>query len=217
MLPEPKIILTGLAIGFVMSAPIGPVNILVIQRAIQHGLRGGIVAGLGAVLGDGLIACIAAFGITAVTAVIAANDSAIRLIGGIVLLLFGWRMLRTPPAAAGAEAAATDERGLLWLVPQTLALTLTNPGAVLGMLALYGSTGAALGIDGYGEAATFVACVMTGALTWWVVLSLLVGRFQSRLVAGSVARINAVAGVLLMAFGALIIAGLVLRLVGQSY
>lgn len=210
VLPDPKIVLTGLTIGFLMSAPIGPVNILVIQRAIQHGLRGGFAAGLGSVLGDGLMAFVAAFGLTTVTATITANHVAIRLIGGIVLMVFGWRLLSSTPAELPASEVPAPERNLLWLVPQTFVLTLTNPGAVLGMLALYGSAGTALGIDRMAEALIFVTGAMLGALTWWLVLSVLVVRFQQRLVAGSMARVNMFAGALLMAFGALLIGDVLL-------
>ena len=55
-----QLVLAGVAIGVLMAAPIGPVNVLVIQRAVARGFWGGLAAGIGAVLADGLLAAIAA-------------------------------------------------------------------------------------------------------------------------------------------------------------
>ena len=63
LLPNPLIVPVGVIIGILVSAPVGPVNVLCIQRAIERGFWGGIAAGLGAMLGDGLIALCAALGV----------------------------------------------------------------------------------------------------------------------------------------------------------
>ena len=55
------------------------------------------VAGLGAVLGDGGHAAIAAFGVTAISDTIENHIGAIQLVGGIVLIGFGSNSaFRTP-------------------------------------------------------------------------------------------------------------------------
>ena len=60
LLPHPLTIPVGIVVGLLVAAPVGPVNVLCIQRALERGALGGIAAGLGAVLGDGLIALLAA-------------------------------------------------------------------------------------------------------------------------------------------------------------
>ena len=62
-----QLVLAGISIGVLMAAPIGPVNVLVIQRAVAGGFWAGLAAGIGAVLGDGLLAAIAAFSVTAIS------------------------------------------------------------------------------------------------------------------------------------------------------
>ena len=57
----------GLIIGVLIAAPVGPVNIVCIQRTLERGFWGGFAAGLGAVLADGLIATIAAYGASAIS------------------------------------------------------------------------------------------------------------------------------------------------------
>ncbi len=45
-LPNPLIIPVGIFIGILVAAPVGPVNVLCIQRAIERGVWGGVAAGL---------------------------------------------------------------------------------------------------------------------------------------------------------------------------
>ena len=78
-----------------MAAPIGPVNVLVIQRAVAGGFWAGLAAGLGAVLGDGVLAAIAAFSVTAISDVMAAYSGAIQFVGGLLLIVFGVALLLT--------------------------------------------------------------------------------------------------------------------------
>lgn len=54
LIPNPLLIPVGIVIGILVAAPVGPVNVLCIQRAVERGFWGGVAAGLGAVLGDGL-------------------------------------------------------------------------------------------------------------------------------------------------------------------
>ena len=165
MIGGPELILTGLGIGLIVAAPVGPVNVLCIQRALERGFWGGLAAGLGAVIGDGLIALFAAFGITAITGAIAAHKPLIKVIGGGVLVLFGLKLFFTRPTLNGNGQARSNAGGnMLLTIPQTFFLTITNPGAVLGMLGIFGSLGTALGgIEDYDEALIVVAAIMVGS------------------------------------------------------
>jgi LysE type translocator. len=53
------IIIKGLFIGFLSSAPMGPVGMLCIQRTLNEGKKQGLITGLGAAVGDMLIALLA--------------------------------------------------------------------------------------------------------------------------------------------------------------
>ena len=55
-----QLVVSGLIIGVLIAAPVGPVNIVCIQRTLERGFWGGFAAGVGAVLADGLIATVAA-------------------------------------------------------------------------------------------------------------------------------------------------------------
>ncbi len=208
-----QLVLAGIGIGLLVSAPIGPVNVLVIQRAVAGGFWAGLAAGIGAVIGDGLLAAIAAFSVTAISDAMSAYSGWIKLIGGVLLIGFGLTLLITRPVLTipvGQKSHLLEHTGI---IPQTFFLTVTNPGAVLGMAALIGGLGSLIGgLNTYLEALLLVAAVMGGSLLWWLGLSELIATIRHRLTEGRLKLINRIAGAVLIAFGLiLLIDGFVLR------
>ncbi|HWA30040.1 MAG TPA: hypothetical protein VG867_03025, partial [Rhizomicrobium sp.] len=61
------LIVSGIVIGLIAAAPIGPVNLICIRRTLAFGPLNGFMAGLGAAFGDGLFAAVIGFGVTAVS------------------------------------------------------------------------------------------------------------------------------------------------------
>ncbi|HWM31670.1 MAG TPA: LysE family transporter, partial [Methyloceanibacter sp.] len=174
MLSTVQLVLAGIGIGILMSAPIGPVNILVIQRAVSRGFWGGLAAGLGAVAGDGLLAAIAAFSVTAIADVMMTYAGWIQFIGGALLVAFGLALLFASPAMItplGEKSHLGEHAGI---IPQTFFLTITNPGAVLGMAAMIGGFSALIGGINHLQALLLLVSVMGGSLLWWLGLSELI-------------------------------------------
>ena len=60
------LILKGLLVGIIASAPMGPVGILCIQRTMQKGRAYGIVTGAGAALSDIIYALMTGLGMSLV-------------------------------------------------------------------------------------------------------------------------------------------------------
>ena len=202
MLSGIQLVLAGLGIGVLMAAPIGPVNVLVIQRAVSRGFWGGLAAGLGAVIGDGVLAAIGAFSIAAISDVMVAYGDTIQTVGGLLLLGFGLALLLCRPVLM----TPVDERSHLFehagIIPQTFLLTVTNPGAILGVAAMIGGLGSLIGgLNTNLEALILVAAVMGGSLLWWLGLSELIATIRHKLTEGRLKLINRVAGFILFAFG----------------
>jgi len=197
-----QLVLAGLGIGLLVAAPIGPVNVLVIQRAVARGFWGGLAAGLGAVIGDGLLAAIAAFSITAISSAMFAYSFWIKLIGGVLLVGFGVALFFARPAMTipvGQKSHLLEHAGI---IPQTFFLTITNPGAILGVAALIGGLGSLIGgLNTYLEALLLVGAVMGGSLLWWLGLSELIATIRHKLTENRLKLINRVAGLVLFAFG----------------
>ncbi len=91
---EPILFVKGLIIGFAMAVPIGPAGILCIRKTLAEGRSRGLIVGLGAATADMLCGSIAAFGLTFVLDVIAAQQFWLRLVGGGLMLFLGIRTLR---------------------------------------------------------------------------------------------------------------------------
>ncbi len=207
LIPNLLIIPVGAIMGVLVAAPVGPVNVLCIQRAIERGFWGGVAAGLGAVLGDGLIALFAALGVGALSNLVDHYRTAIEFIGGIALAAFGLKLYFTEPRIEPPRADARPEslKDFVWDIPQTFFLTITNPGAVLGMLAIFGGVSSFVKVQSYVDALTMVAAIMGGSLAWWIFLSNLIGRYRHKLNASRLRSVNRVAGVVLVVFGALLV------------
>lgn len=217
LLPNPLIIPVGVVIGILVAAPVGPVNVLCIQRAIERGFWGGIAAGLGAMFGDGFIALCAALGVGAITGAVEYHRMTIQVVGGLVLIAFGLKLYSATPRfvpAVAEEGRSETLRDFVWDIPQTFLLTITNPGAVLGLFAIFGGVSTFVEVESYVDALTIVAAVMAGSLAWWVGLSHLIGRFRHLLTAGRLRLINQITGLLLSGFGVLLVGEVILKRIG---
>lgn len=218
LFPNPLILPVGLIIGILVAAPVGPVNILCIQRSVERGTLGGIAAGLGAVLGDGLIALFAAMWVGAVTGAVERYRDLIQLAGGLALIVFGVALSISRPRLEPAAAAGGGEwgafRGYLWDAPKTFLLTITNPGAVLGLIAIFGGVSSFVEVRSNVEALAMVAAIMCGSMLWWLTLALLVGRIRHHIDQRRIGVINRVAGSALTGFGLILIGELAAKAAG---
>ena len=212
MLSGIQLVLAGLGIGVLMAAPIGPVNVLVIQRAVARGFWGGLAAGIGAVLGDGLLAAIGAFSVAAISDAMMAYGNVIQLVGGLLLLGFGLALLLRQPVMTTPPEERSHLLDHIGIIPQTFILTVTNPGAVLGMAAMIGGLGSIIGgLNTNLEALILVVSVMGGSLLWWLGLSELIATIRHKLTDSRLKLINRIAGVILFGFGIALIAEISFR------
>src|SRR5690242_16206394 len=156
----------GLAIGFCIAAPVGPIGVLCIRRSLAEGRWIGLVTGLGAATADAAYGAVAAFGLTAMSGFLVAQRAWLALAGAVFLCYLGIRTIISKPAAAAARAAAA---GMSAAYASTLFLTLTNPMTILSFAAVFASIGLAVPPD-YFSAGLMVAGVFTGSALWWLLL-----------------------------------------------
>lgn len=202
-------LLVGVVIGIVTSAPVGPVNIMTIRHAALRGWREGVVVGSGAVLADALYAGVAIFSISAVTQFIEGHADWIKLAGALLLTGFGLRIMMTHPHIENTEHEGMQGMGRD--AAAAFLMTLTNPGAVLGFIAIIGGLGhwRPEPEDHVGNLA-MVLGVALGALSWWCMISALVARYSSKIDDAWLERANRIAGILLLIFALTVFADLFL-------
>src|SRR4051794_35506188 len=92
-----ELLIRGLAAGLIITAPVGPVNVLCVQRTITKGWRSGLFSGLGSAAADTIYPAIAGFSISFIIQFLLREIFWIRLFGGILLIGLGvWYYFRQP-------------------------------------------------------------------------------------------------------------------------
>lgn len=202
------LLLTGIGVGIVFSAPVGPVNILCVQRAFRGGFFSGLAAGLGAATADTFFAAISAFGVTAVSGFVEGHSTWLQAVGGLFLVIFGIRIANAHPHL---EENSPEPASLISTTAATFGMTITNPATVIGFLALFGSLGDLAPHQGdWLGAGFFVLGVAAGAVSWWFAVSALVAVLRDRMTDDTLHRVNRLAGGLLILFGVVMVGRLAL-------
>ena len=196
---DPLLPLRGLALGFAIAAPVGPIGVLCIQRTLRRGRVIGLVTGLGAATADACYGGLAAFGLTALSSLLIGARLWIHLIGGIFLLYLGVRTVFAHPAR---KAAAVRDRGLVGAYTSTLALTLANPATILSFAAVFSGIGVGLmgGRGGFVSAALVTCGIFAGSSLWWLLLSSGVSLLRTRLNENALRWVGVASGAVLIGF-----------------
>src|SRR5271168_2978972 len=118
-----ELFLRGMAAGFAISAPVGPVNVLCVSRTITKGWRAGIVSSVGAAAADTLYGAIAGFSISIVIGFLLREQSQLRQYGGVLLVLLGiWYYFKRPESLLNRAHGSSDHSDFV----TTFLLNLTN-------------------------------------------------------------------------------------------
>lgn len=204
---DSSLLLRGLALGFAIAAPVGPIGVLCIRRTLAQGRAAGLLSGLGAATADAFYGSVAAFGLTAISGLLVSQRTWLGLLGGVFLCYLGARTFLAAPAL---EPASTAPGGLAGSYASTLVLTLTNPMTILSFAAVFAGMGLGAGVGSFGSAALLVAGVFLGSAGWWLALSTGVSMLRGGLSAAGLRWVNRVSGVVIVAFGI----GAILSVVG---
>jgi threonine/homoserine/homoserine lactone efflux protein len=188
-------------IGLSIAAPVGPIGVLCIRRSLAEGARAGFASGLGAASADAVYGSLAAFGLTAVSQYLIEQQSLIRLVGGLILLVVGLRAFLAAPIEpiGGPEPSAAS--GLPAAYASAFALTITNPMTIVSFAAVFAGLGLDVARGDYAAAAVLVLGVFAGSVLWWLTLSSVAGLLRRRIGLGALRWINRASGIVIAVFG----------------
>lgn len=198
--------LRGLAIGFGIAAPVGPIGILCIRRTVADGRAAGFASGLGAATADALYGAVAAFGLTLVSGALVSQRVWLQGVGGVFLCYLGIRTWAAKPAAM--VNASRRAPGLLTAWATTFVLTVANPATILSFAAIFAGLGLGGGAGGYGSASIMVLGVFLGSAFWWLLLSTGVGLLRSAVTPTLLRCVNRGAAAIITLFGLVALLGL---------
>lgn len=192
----------GLAIGILISAPMGPVGILCVQRTLNRGRRVGFFTGVGAAISDLFYCMLTGFGLSFIEEFLHRNQNVIQLAGSIALVAFGIYIFRKNPAKA-LRAPDSPERGSA--VKDLLSgflFTVSNPlilFLIIGLYARFSFLG--VGTQFYHYIGGFAA-ILGGALAWWWIVTYFVNKVRSHFNLRSMWLINKIIAIVIFIFAA---------------
>jgi len=94
-----NIIIGCAAVGIILSAPMGPVGILCVQRTLNKGRDAGFYTGVGAAASDLFYCLLTGLGLSFVTDWIEANVDLLKVIGSAVLIVYAIYLFRHNPTS----------------------------------------------------------------------------------------------------------------------
>jgi threonine/homoserine/homoserine lactone efflux protein len=199
---EPIFFLEGLIIGVLITAPVGPVGILCLNRTLSGGRTAGFVSGLGAVTGDVFYAAVAAYGIRVITSFLSDNSIWFRFAGAVFLAGIGIRVILIRPESPEVHG---KNRSLVEYYISSLIVTATNPVTVLVFGAVFAMLGLGEKGTGISHSSSMVAGITIGAAASWFILSSAVDILRERFRASVLSVFNRVSGALLVGFSFIVV------------
>lgn len=192
--------------AFLLSMPIGPVNLLCIRHTLASGWKVGFVAGLGSATADTIYSMLAAFGVSFIINFLLKEKMFFELGGGLFLCYLGVRTyLHVPKENTTAQIG----RGVLQAYAVAFFLTFSNPASVLSLMAVFAGLGVADQSRNPLSSVTLVLGVFSGASLWWLTLCSIVSLFRNKFTAQGTRWLNRISGILITAIGLFIVAYLV--------
>ncbi len=207
-----EILWKGFIIGIVVSAPLGPVGVLCIQRTLNKGRWYGFVTGLGASFSDIAYALLTGYGMSFVFDYVNKNIFYLQLFGSIMLLAFGIYTFRSNPVHS-IRPVSTNKGSYFHNFITAFAVTLSNPLIIflfIGLFARFAFVSKEVLVF---EAVTGYASIMLGALTWWLGITFFVNRVRRQFNLRGIWILNRVIGTIVMVVSVL---GLVFTIMGES-
>ena len=194
----------AMMIGLAIAAPVGPIGILYIRRAVAGGFTAGFSSGMGAAVADGVYGAIAAFGLIALDRLTGGFGGWEKLAGGAILIWMGTGILRRAGDLRQEAPRLRDHaRGFV----EIFLLTLSNPATILSFLAIFAGLGVSVG-SGIDEKLALIIGVFLGSALWWLTLSGIAAKLRHRLSDVAMKRINWVSGIVICGFAlAALVAG----------
>lgn len=190
-----EIIVKGVVIGIIASAPMGPVGVLCVQRTLNKGRAYGLVTGVGAALSDILYALITGYGLNLLYDVIH-NPTTIywmQLLGAIIMFIFGVHTFRSNPMQ-NARNVSHNKSSLLRNGITGFFITLSNPMIILLFMALFTPFGFVIHEMSLVNQFLGYLSIFGGAMLWWLFITFVVNKLRARFDVRGIWIVNRVIG-----------------------
>lgn len=207
------LVIKGIIIGVVASAPMGPVGILCIQRTLNKGRWYGFITGIGAAFSDIIYAVATGVGMSYVMDFIEnkTNMFYLQLIGSIMLFLFGLYTYRSNPAQS-LRPVSKDKGTLVYNLVTAFGVTFSNPLIVFLFVALFARFAFVVPEHLFQQSVGYLS-IFFGALLWWFALAYVINKVRTSFDVSRIRVFNRIIGAVVMVASAM---GVGMTLMGLS-
>ncbi len=192
-----SILIGCVSIGIILSAPMGPIGILCIQRTLNKGRNSGFFTGVGAAASDLFYCLLVGLGISLVTDFIADHVNILQIIGSIILIVYAVYMIIHNPVSQIKEN--NDQREDYWRDTVTgFLFTLSNPLIMFLIIPLFARFSFPLPEYKFYHIILGYAFIVMGALIWWAVITFFVDKVRTHFNIRSMWLINRIIGSIIL-------------------
>ncbi len=184
MEPYPSLMLSAVALGFAVAAPLGPTGTTAIRQGLVAGAGAAFWIGMGAALTDLAYITATYLGLTPLLLRLPWLTPLLYAVGALMLGRMGlgalreaWRGASVPPSVATpvpASAAARPAGPTHWWTPLLLGITITvvNPATITSWLSIGGAFVAAhlIGVPPLPTAGALLG-ILLGSAAWFTILA----------------------------------------------
>ena len=186
-----------MSIGVFLSAPMGPIGILCVQRTLNKGRHSGFFTGVGAAASDLFYCLLTGLGISLVTDFIADHVNILQVVGSIILIVYAIYMIVHNPVSQIKESI--DQREDHWRDMVTgFLFTLSNPLIMFLIIPLFARFGFPLPEFKFYHIILGYAFIVVGALMWWAVITFFVDKVRTHFNIRSMWLINRIIGIIIL-------------------
>lgn len=172
------IVFTGILIGVLVSAPMGPIGILVIQRTMNKGRSAAFFTGVGASLSDLVYCLLTGLGLSFVTDFIESNQDVLQIVGSLVLIIYSIYLFKNNPSRS--LKTPTEPANTYWKDFVTgFLFTFSNPLILFFIIGLFARFNF---LDTHYKIYHYIigyTCIIVGAIGWWFLITFFVNKVRA--------------------------------------
>ncbi len=206
-----ELILKGMLIGIIASAPMGPVGVLCVQRTLNKGRWPGFATGLGAALSDIIYALLTGFGLHFLLNFIEQPTPmyVLKVAGSSVLLFFGIYCFRSKPKPV--QFLNRQNVTFFYNAHTAFWLTFANPLIIFLFIAIMAQLSFVIPNHPLEMGIGYIS-IFLGALLWWFGLTWLIDKVRERFSVDGIVIINRIIGTVVIVVSLVFLVGTIFNL-----